>query len=82
MTMHGLPKLSLAAQNLKPGLYRHFKGGDYEVIGVGRDSEDPTNELVVYRKVDTGERWVRPLENFLATIERDGYSGPRFTYLK
>jgi hypothetical protein len=64
-----------------PGRYRHFKGGEYEVLGVARHSE--TDErLVVYRPLyaDTG-LWVRPVAMFLETVEHDGKPVPRFTYL-
>ena len=64
-----------------PGRYRHFKGGEYEVIGVARHSE--TDErLVVYRPLynDTG-LWVRPLAMFLETVTVDGSPVPRFAYL-
>jgi hypothetical protein len=69
------------ANALPPGRYRHFKGKEYEVIGVARDSETLA-EVVVYRAL-YGERglWVRPAAMFLETIERDGVTLPRFTYL-
>ena len=62
-----------------PGRYRHFKGGEYEVLGVARHSE--TQEpLVVYRPLynDTG-LWVRPVTMFLETVEHEGRVVPRFT---
>lgn len=62
-----------------PGRYRHFKGGEYEVLGVARHSE--TRELlVVYRPLynDTG-LWVRPVTMFLETVEHEGRVVPRFT---
>lgn len=64
-----------------PGRYRHYKGGEYEVVGVARHSE--TDErLVVYRPLynDTG-LWVRPLAMFLETVVVNGTAGPRFAYL-
>ena len=66
---------------LRPGRYRHYKGNDYEVIGVARDSETE-REVVVYRAL-YGERglWIRPLEMFTETIERDGRKVQRFAYL-
>lgn len=67
--------------DLPPGRYRHFKGGEYEVVGVARHSE--THEpLVVYRPLynDSG-LWVRPLAMFLETVEHDGRPVPRFTFL-
>ena len=61
--------------------YRHFKGGEYEVIGVARHSET-MEELVVYRAL-YGERglWVRPAAMWLETVERDGKQFQRFTYI-
>ena len=65
---------------LKLGLYRHFKGNYYEVLGVARHSETG-EELVVYRPL-YGERglWVRPLAMFTEPVERDGKIMPRFTF--
>ena len=67
--------------DIKPGRYRHFKGGEYEVIGVARHSETMEG-LVVYRAL-YGERglWVRPAAMWLEVVERDGKRFPRFTYL-
>ena len=64
--------------SLDPGRYRHYKGNDYEVIGVARHSETD-EELVVYRP-DYGERglWVRPLAMFVETVEVNGETVPRF----
>jgi hypothetical protein len=61
-----------------PGRYRHFKGNEYEVLGVARHSE--TDErLVVYRPLyGEGELWVRPLAMFAGTVEHNGESVPRF----
>jgi hypothetical protein len=64
-----------------PGRYRHYKGNEYEVVGVARHSE--TGErLVVYRPLygDSG-LWVRPLAMFAETVTVDGESVPRFAYL-
>jgi hypothetical protein len=64
-----------------PGRYRHFKGGEYEVIGVARHSE--THEpMVVYRPLyGDGGLWVRPLAMFTETVTHNGEVVPRFTYL-
>lgn len=64
---------------LKPGRYRHFKGNEYELIGVARHSET-LEELVVYRAL-YGERglWVRPAAMWSEHIDRDDYHGPRFS---
>lgn len=63
---------------MKRGLYRHFKGFLCEVIGVGKHSETE-EELVIYRH--DGKLWVRPLAMFNETVERDGKTLPRVTYL-
>jgi hypothetical protein len=61
-----------------PGRYRHYKGCEYEVIGVARHSETE-EELVVYRPL-YGERglWVRPRGMFIEDVEVDGVLRPRF----
>ena len=66
---------------IKPGRYRHFKGNDYEVIGLARHSETQ-EEMVVYRALygDFG-LWVRPARMWNETVERDGKTFRRFTYI-
>lgn len=63
---------------IAPGRYRHYKGNDYEVVGVARHSET-LEELVVYRAL-YGERglWVRPRAMFEGTVNVDGREVPRF----
>ena len=63
------------------GKYRHFKGNEYEVIAIAKNSET-MEDAVVYRAL-YGERefWVRPLSMWTETVERDGKRQPRFTYL-
>jgi hypothetical protein len=65
----------------RPGRYRHFKGRDYEVIGVARHSE--TQELLVVYRPLYGERrlWVRPLAMFSEEVEHEGARRPRFSYV-
>ncbi len=62
----------------RPGLYRHYKGNDYRVIGLARHSES-LEPLVVYQAL-YGERglWVRPAAMFVETIEHAGQRVPRF----
>ena len=66
---------------IKVGKYRHFKGNEYEVIGLARHSETQ-EELVVYRAL-YGERglWVRPASMWNETVEHDGKAFTRFTYI-
>jgi len=68
-------------EELKPGRYRHFKGNEYELIGVAKHSET-LEPMVVYRALyGEGGLWVRPAAMWTETVERDGYSGPRFLYI-
>ena len=64
------------------GRYRHYKGGEYEVIGVARHSES-LEPMVVYRPLynDTG-LWVRPHAMFIGQIEIDGVLRRRFEPVK
>ena len=67
-----------AVQTIQPGGYRHFKGNEYEVVGVARHSE--TEEpLVVYRALyGEGGLWVRPAEMWNEIVERNGKTYRRF----
>lgn len=66
---------------VQSGRYRHYKGNEYEVIGIARHSE--TEEpLVVYRKLyGDCSLWVRPLGMFLETVTVDGVEVKRFTWI-
>ncbi|WMJ23836.1 DUF1653 domain-containing protein [Paludicola sp. MB14-C6] len=68
-------------EQIKLGKYRHFKGNEYRVIGLARHSET-LEEMVVYQAL-YGEYglWVRPLSMFLETVQRDGNTFQRFTYI-
>ncbi|AMO75369.1 MULTISPECIES: DUF1653 domain-containing protein [Pseudomonas] len=63
---------------LQTGLYRHYKGQHYRVLGVARHSESEET-LVVYQAL-YGEfgLWVRPLGMFTEAVEVDGELVPRF----
>ena len=68
-------------QTIQPGRYRHFKGGEYRVLGTARHSET-LEEMVVYQAL-YGERglWVRPAAMWAEVVERDGRRQPRFAYI-
>ena len=66
---------------IKPGRYRHFKGKEYEVVGIARHSETQ-EEMVVYRALyGNFGLWVRPARMWNETVERDGKTFRRFTYI-
>lgn len=66
---------------IRCGRYRHFKGNEYEVIGTAKHSET-LETMVVYRALyGEGGLWVRPASMWNETVERDGKSFPRFTYI-
>ena len=74
-----LPTYEEAVQAIPPGRYRHFKGNEYEVIGIARHSE--TEEpMVVYKALyDEGGLWTRPAAMWNEQIIRDGQTYTRFT---
>lgn len=75
--MNDLPALPVICT----GKYRHYKGGEYEVIGVARHSET-LEPMVIYRALyGDGGIWARPAAMWDDTIERDGTTCKRFTYI-
>lgn len=63
------------------GRYRHYKGGEYEVLGAARHSET-LEPLVVYRPLyNTSGLWVRPHAMFFADVQVDGQTVARFQAL-
>lgn len=71
---------------MKLGKYKHYKGNEYELVGMARDSET-LDELVVYRALynspEFGKNalWVRKKSNFQENVNHDGEIIPRFKYL-
>lgn len=67
---------------LTPGLYRHYKGPEYQVLGMAKHSETE-EELVVYRAL-YGEfgLWVRPVAMFTETVTLEGKVVPRFEFVR
>jgi len=68
--------------SVKPGIYQHFKGNEYEVIGLAKHSETQ-EELVVYKPL-YGEPglWVRPLTMFVENVDKEGQSVQRFSFIR
>lgn len=68
--------------DIKLGKYRHFKGNEYEVIGIARHSET-LEDMVVYKALyGDGGLWVRNAEMFGETVEKDGKTVKRFTFIE
>jgi hypothetical protein len=67
--------------------YRHYKGGEYTVLAVGRMEPNPSQEYVVYRMeydapdFPKGTVWLRERSNFEEMVVVDGETVPRFTVI-
>lgn len=69
-------------EEIRPGRYRHFKGNEYRVLGTARHSET-MEPMVVYQALyGEGGLWVRPAAMWNERVVRDGYDGPRFTFIE
>ena len=68
-------------EEIKLGKYRHFKGNKYEVIAIAKHSETTENYVVYKALYGDGGIWVRPASMWNETIERDGSTYKRFTYI-
>lgn len=67
-----------ALKTILPGRYRHFKGNEYEVVGIAKHSET-LEPMVVYRALyGEGGLWVRPASMWNEIVTRDGKTFPRF----
>ena len=67
---------------IKLGIYRHFKGNIYELVSIARHSENPDIKMAVYRSVGNPEEyWVRPLTMWNESVEHDGKIVKRFEYI-
>lgn len=74
---HDLPPLP----SLRTGLYRHYKGDEYELLAVAYHSETLA-PMVVYRALyGTRQVWVRPAEMWSEAVTVDGLTVPRFSYI-
>lgn len=68
-------------KDMKLGIYQHYKGNKYEVLSTAIHSET-LEKMVVYKALyGDNQIWVRPLEMFLETIEKDGEKVERFKFI-
>lgn len=66
---------------IKPGKYRHFKGNEYQVIGIASHSET-LEPMVIYKALyGDGGLWARPASMWNELVDREDYQGPRFQYI-
>jgi hypothetical protein len=79
--------MNSSMKKIKTGIYQHYKGNLYEVIGICHHSET-LEEFVVYRALydspEFGKNaiWVRPIEMFFEDVEWQGKNVPRFKFVK
>jgi len=67
---------------IRTGRYRHFKGREYQVIGMATHSET-LEPMVVYRALyGEGGLWVRPAAMWTEQVTSGSYTGPRFVFLE
>lgn len=69
-------------EEIKPGIYRHFKGNLYQVLCMAKHSET-LEEMVVYKALYNEQGvWVRPAFMWNEKVEHQGQTVARFTYIK
>lgn len=74
-------KYEEAVKTIPCGKYRHFKGNEYEVIGIAKHSEDE-QAMVVYRALyGDSILWIRPADMWNEEITREGKTFKRFTQI-
>lgn len=67
--------------DIQLGRYKHFKGNEYEVIGIAKHSEN-LEPMVIYRALyGEKELWVRPASMWNEIVDKNDYKGPRFIYI-
>ncbi len=67
---------------VRPGIYRHFKGNLYEVVGPATHSETGEQHVVYRPLYGDHALWIRPLDMFCSRVERDGLEVERFQFVE
>jgi molecular chaperone GrpE (heat shock protein) len=75
-------KILKIMMTIKPGIYKHYKGGEYKVLNEVKNSETKEAEIVYQDISDESKLWVRPKTMFLEEVEIDGETKPRFEFIK
>lgn len=73
--------MNIIMNKLKKGIYRHYKGGEYRIIGEARSTVDE-QESVVYESLRDNQIWLRSVKEFLSEVEVAGEKRPRFEWLR
>lgn len=68
------------AQEIKKGIYRHFKGNKYKVLCLAKDSETLEDSVVYQALYGDGQIWVRPAQMWNETVDFNGEKVKRFEY--
>ena len=68
--------------SLENGIYQHYKGNLYEVLGVATHSETEEPHVVYKTLYGDYSLWIRPLSMFIELVEVEGYSVPRFAFVE
>ncbi|KZN52621.1 DUF1653 domain-containing protein [Pseudoalteromonas luteoviolacea] len=67
---------------LKKGIYRHYKGKEYQVLFIATHSESE-EALVIYQTLyGNYDHWARPLSMFVEDVTIDGKTQPRFQFVR
>ncbi|TAL14408.1 DUF1653 domain-containing protein [Patescibacteria group bacterium] len=77
--MINVPDEQLNVPYIEAGVYEHYKGNKYEVIGIALDSEN-LQPCVIYKPLYESKvsYWVRPYDMFVGTVLISGKEVPRF----
>ena len=68
-------------EQIKKGKYRHFKGMEYEVVDIAKNSET-LEDMIIYKQLyGDGSLWVRPASMWNENVEKDGKTTKRFEYI-
>lgn len=80
--MINVPDEQLNVPKIELGVYEHYKGNKYEVIGIALDSEN-LQPLVIYKPVSESKVsfWARPYDMFVSTLIINGAEVRRFKKL-
>lgn len=68
-------------ENIKPGIYQHYKGAKYELLFIAKQTETDES-LAVYRSLKDNQVWSRPLSMWLEKVTANGKEQPRFKWLE